>query len=128
MRVTPQRVEIFRIIISDRDHPSAFEVYQRVKSRNPAISADTVHRSLNTFYQWKLIDKIEFLDNKIRFDPNVNPHNHFICTECGGIWDLYWKKFDEIDLPPDVSRLGKPKTRHAQIKGVCTKCSKERNK
>jgi Fur family peroxide stress response transcriptional regulator len=127
MRLTPQRLEIFRVINSAKDHPSAFEVYQRVSSRNPAISPDTVYRTLDTFDQCELIDKVEFLDFKIRFDPNINTHHHFICTECGSIRDFDWKNFDEVDLPPNVMEWGQPKTRQAQIKGVCVKCSEERN-
>jgi Fur family peroxide stress response transcriptional regulator len=123
MRLTPQRLEIFRVINDAKDHPSAFEVYQRVRSRNPAISPDTVYRTLDIFDQWELVDKAAFLDHKVRFDPNVNPHHHFICIECGGIWDFCWKNFDEGDLPPDVKAWGQPKTRHALIKGVCTECS-----
>ena len=123
MRLTPQRLEIFRAIEDAKDHPSAYEIYRRVRQHHPTISPDTVYRTLDTFDQWGLVDKVEFLDAKIRFDPNIKPHHHFICTECGGIRDFYWNDFDEVDLPPDAMEWGQPKTRHAQIKGVCAECS-----
>ena len=128
MRLTPQRLEIFRAFDGAKDHPSAYEIYKRISSRHPTISHDTVYRTLDTFTEWGLIDKVEFLDAKVRFDPNLKPHQHFICTECGGIRDFYWNDFDEIDLPPDVTEWGQPKTRHAQIKGICAECLEKPNK
>ena len=128
MRLTPQRLEIFRVIDSAKDHPSAYELYQRIRSRHPTISHDTVYRTLDTFTEWGLVDKVEFLGAKIRFDPNIKPHHHYICTECGSIRDFYWNGFDEIDLPPDAVEWGQLKTRHGQIKGVCTECLEKRNK
>jgi len=128
MKLTPQRLEIFRAIDGAKDHPSAYEVYQRVKAHHPTISHDTVYRTLDTFDQWGLVDKVEFLDAKIRFDPNVKPHHHFICTKCGGIRDFIWNDFDEVDLPPDSREWGQPKSRHAQIKGVCARCLGKRKK
>jgi Fur family peroxide stress response transcriptional regulator len=128
MKITTQRLGVFLIVERAQDHPSALDVYKRIKSRHPTTSHDTVYRTLNTFAEWGLIDKVEYLDAKIRFDPNVKPHHHFICTECGSIRDFYWSDFDEVGLPPGVVEWGQPKTRHAQIKGVCAECQKKRNK
>jgi len=128
MRLTTQRLEIFRVIDGAQDHPSAYEVYKRISSRHPAISPDTVYRTLDTFAEWGLVDKVEFLDAKIRYDPNIKTHHHFICTACGDIRDFYWNDFDSVDLPPDAVEWGQPKTRHAQIKGVCAECLKKRHK
>ena len=128
MRLTTQRLGIFRVIEKAKDHPSAYDVYKRIRSRHPITSHDTVYRTLDTFAEWGLVDRVEFLDAKIRFDPNTKPHHHYICTACGGIRDFYWNDFDEVDLPPEVGEWGQPKTRHAQIKGVCAECLKKRNK
>ena len=127
MKLTTQRLEIFRMIEKAKDHPSAYKVYKRIKLRHPSTSHDTVYRTLDTFAEWGLIDKVEFLDTKIRFDPNVKPHHHLICMMCGAIHDFYWNDFDEIDLPQDAVNWGQPKTRHAQIKGICAECLKKRN-
>ena len=89
MKITTQRLGVFLIVERAQDHPSALDVYKRIKSRHPTTSHDTVYRTLDTFAEWGLIDKVEYLDAKIRFDPNVKPHHHFICTECGSIRALW---------------------------------------
>jgi Fur family peroxide stress response transcriptional regulator len=125
MRLTPQRLEIFRLIDSAKDHPSIYEHSKPRMSRHPTISHDTIYRGLDAFIGWKL-DKVEFLGVTLRFDPNNNPHHHHSCTECRGIRDIYWNDFAGIDLPPDAVKWGQPQTRHGQVEGACDDCVEKR--
>lgn len=69
IKVTHQRLEIFREVIRDHDHPSAEDIYSRVKDRLPCISLDTVYRNLAAFESYGFIGRVQIVD-KIRFDPN----------------------------------------------------------
>ena len=122
VKVTHQRLEIFREIMAAGDHPSAEDVFRRVRKRIPTISLDTVYRTLNTFDRQGLIAKINFIEERARFDPNTDSHHHLICSECGNITDFYWPQMDAFRLPAETEAWGRVDDRHVQILGVCAKC------
>ena len=83
IKLTHQRIEIFREVAQKCDHPDAEAIYRGVRERIPTVSLDTVYRTL-----WMLIDKgllttLEIPGNRIRFDANLDLHHHFVCTRCG---------------------------------------------
>jgi Fur family peroxide stress response transcriptional regulator len=122
LKVTHQRQEIFREIALDSTHPSAEELYMRVKDRIPAISLDTIYRTLATFERCGILSRIHDLDGRGRYDPNLDHHHHFICLECGGIQDFYWPGFDEITPPFEVSTWGKVMNQRVEMQGICKRC------
>lgn len=128
IKVTPQRLEIFREIMRAHDHPSADDIYSRVKDRLPSISLDTVYRTLSTFESCGLISRVQFLEDKTRFDPNRRNHHHMFCTVCKGLRDFYWVDFDNAEFPSEILQWGRPQTRHVQVRGVCSKCSGQRKR
>jgi Fur family peroxide stress response transcriptional regulator len=126
IKITHQRREIFLLMASSETHPSAEEIYKRIKTKLPMISLDTVYRTLTTFEKAGIISRVQAFDNRVRFDANRNLHHHLICTSCKGIVDFYWPAFDSIQLPPDTNRWGTIKVKQVELRGICTKCSKRR--
>ena len=122
IKVTPQRLEIFLEVIDADDHPSAEDLFRRVRRRMPTISLDTVYRTLGTFDQQGLIAKIHFLEDKARFDPNTNHHHHVVCTKCKSVTDFYWPEIDAVGLPPQTEGWGRVDSKHVQLNGLCSKC------
>lgn len=128
IKVTPQRLEIFFEIVRAKDHPSAEDVYDRVKTRLPTISLDTIYRTLATFERCGLVAKVQFLEDRLRFDPNMETHHHLFCSECKSIVDFLWSDFDKAALPREVAHWGRPETRHVYIRGICAACSAKRER
>ena len=122
IKITPQRLEIFRVLMESQYHPSAEDVYNRVKNLLPTISLDTVYRTLATFESCGIISKIQFSEDKARFDPNPNPHHHVFCAICKSLTDFYWANFENLDLPPEITEWGCPEIKHVHIRGICSKC------
>ena len=122
IKVTPQRMEVFLEIIEATDHPSAEQVYERVRTRLPTISLDTVYRTLSTYDRIGLISKVYFVDDKTRFDPNTMHHHHLVCTICKDVMDFQWPELDEARLPPETESWGEPSTKLLQIMGICSNC------
>lgn len=91
LRVTPQREEVFRVIVDKRDHPTADEVYARVKSAMPTISLATVYNCLETLVSCRLVRAVNFERGPTRYCPNLHPHAHFHDEVTGSTHD--------IDLP-----------------------------
>ena len=105
-------------------HPSAETVHAGLKATIPDISLGTVYRNLALFKQQGLIQSLGSVQGVERFDGNVQPHVHFICTVCGKIQDLH-----ELQVPQDLSnaaaRLANARIQMCQLSfsGECEECA-----
>lgn len=70
------------------DHPTATELYERVKNDNPSISRGTVFRVLSQFAESGVINKLNLSDGSARFDAFTSPHAHARCIYCGRVFDV----------------------------------------
>lgn len=122
IKPTHQRTEIYRELIATEDHPNAETIYGHVKKRIPAISLDTVYRTLRLFEQKGIISRVSAAGESMRFDGNTKRHHHFICVECGKVRDFYSDDFNNLSAPEEVAKLGKVGTVHVEIRGVCNTC------
>lgn len=77
-------------VLHTEAHPSADEVHEAVLQRFPMISRATVYNTLNLFVEKGLIRRHSFADGHTVFDPNSEPHHHFIDDDSGEIFDLPW--------------------------------------
>ena len=128
LKLTHQRLEIYRELASTYDHPAAEDVYRRVQKRIPTISIDTVYRTLFTFEHFGLADRVHAFDDKARFDANVSPHQHLACARCRSIRDFDWEAFDKMKPPAKTKKWGKVESKHAVLKGLCKECLKRDGK
>jgi Fur family peroxide stress response transcriptional regulator len=122
IKLTHQRLEIFKELMAVCDHPSAELIHQRIHKKLPTIAIDTVYRTLATFDELGLVKKLHIMNERTLFDTNVTIHHHFICTHCKKVEDIYWSDFDNSTLPEVVKGMGKVQSRHLEIHGVCNDC------
>jgi Fur family peroxide stress response transcriptional regulator len=122
LKLTHQRLEIFRELASTDEHPSADVVYKRVQARIPTISLDTVYRTLCTLENHGLIARVHAFDDRARFDADLSPHQHLACTECKRVEDIQWEGFEDIKPPPKAKEWGNIKSRHVVLRGICREC------
>jgi len=125
LKLTHQRLEIFRELVSTCDHPSANTIYQRVQARIPTISLDTVYRTLLTFEDCGLAARVPAFDDHARFDAELSPHQHLACTECKCVEDLHWEGFEDINLPTRTKEWGDIRSKHVVLRGICKACLKK---
>lgn len=124
VKLTHQRIEIFREAVNSGDHPDAESILRGVRRRMPTVSLDTVYRTLWLFVDLGLMGTLGPPRDRVRFDPNVRPHHHFVCTRCGRTHDFYCERFDHLNLPAEVAQFGKIDTTQVEVKGLCRECSK----
>ena len=93
LRATPQRELVYSSLLMRRDHPTAEEVFARVKAEMPTISLATVYNCLETLVQCRLNRHVNRERSSTRYCPNLHPHAHFHDEATGEIHD--------VDLPPD---------------------------
>lgn len=94
LRSTPQREVVYDVLLKKRDHPTADEVFARVKTELPTISLATVYNCLETLVQCDLVRAVNFERGPTRYCPNLHPHAHFHDEQTGRTHD--------IDLPPEL--------------------------
>ena len=125
IKLTHQRIEIFRELAQTGNHPDAEKVYQGVRKRMPTVSLDTVYRTLWMLKDLGLVITLGTAREKTRFDADLSPHHHFVCVRCGLTQDLFCKEFDKIKPPKSVKELGQAETTHVEVRGVCLSCAKK---
>lgn len=123
VRLTHQRLEIFREVAQAGDHPDADTVYQRVRERIPPVSLDTVYRTLWLLSDHGLIATLGPSRERTRFDANLTRHHHFVCVHCGATRDFYSEELDDLKLPPSAKALGRIVTTLVEARGVCHECA-----
>jgi Fe2+ or Zn2+ uptake regulation protein len=85
-----QRVAVAEYVLGTADHPSADQVWARVKERFPVLSRATVYNTLNLFVEKGLLRELVLAEGKVVFDPKLSPHHHFIDDETQHIVDIPW--------------------------------------
>ncbi len=123
VKITHQRIEIFREVAGTEEHPDAETVYERVRKRLPTISVDTVYRTLSLLEKLKLLSRVRTLSDRTRFDANTKPHHHFVCSRCGLIKDFPSPETTMLHVPAEVLTWGTVHSIHLELEGVCRECS-----
>lgn len=104
LRMTRQRQEVYRILMLERDHPTANDVFMRVKDQLPNISLATVYNCLEALVQHNIIRQVNFERGPSRYCSNLQEHGHFHDSSTGAIHDVHFKAgvnpADFLDLPP----------------------------
>ena len=87
-RMTHQRRVILEAVKSSGDHPTADEIYEKVRKTLPRVSMGTVYRNLDILSSTGVIKKLEPDHPQMRFDWETADHYHITCVRCGRIEDI----------------------------------------
>ena len=126
LKITPQRMAVYKALIKSKEHPSAKAVYRNIKKRLPNISLDTVNRTLLTLSEIGVAFVVEGSGDARRFDGNLESHQHFKCIKCKRIIDFYHKPFDNIPIPKSISKKFAVLKKTVYLEGICDSCRKKR--
>jgi Fur family peroxide stress response transcriptional regulator len=121
-RQTKQLDLIWNEISHDTSHPTADQIYERVKKKIPNISLGTVYRNLQKLEAEGQLQVLT-LDRTQHFDPLVDRHHHFICKSCWRVYDVFADGEQEA-RPSCPSPKGFTVTsRQSSWYGTCQSCS-----
>jgi Fur family peroxide stress response transcriptional regulator len=123
MNVTPQRVEIFRVLLESEDHPSPETLFDRAKKKMPTISLATIYKALDTLAELGVVREVSTIAETKRYDANLDKHHHLICTQCKTITDLYDPDLDAV-VPPRRLKGFQVRSVSVEVTGLCAKCAK----
>jgi len=122
-KVTPQRVLIYQALVGDSSHPTAEQLYQRLRPALPHLSLTTVYAVLNDLAEAGELRRFETGDGQVHYDPDTEPHAELVCLRCHRIQDA----------PPPHGRSPLPSevdgfvilARTELLQGLCPDCSRE---
>jgi Fur family peroxide stress response transcriptional regulator len=125
LKLTHQRLEIFREVASTEEHPDAETVFRGVRERIPTISLDTVYRTLWLLEDLGVISALGPRRERVRFDANPRSHHHFVCESCGLVRDIESKELDSLTAPSEINGLASVSRVCVEIRGLCESCAAE---
>ncbi|MGD9331428.1 MAG: Fur family transcriptional regulator [Desulfobacterales bacterium] len=122
LKITPQRVAIYRALIQSDQHPTADLMFRTVKKEFPNISFDTVNRTLSTFAAIGVVDVVEVFGGPKRFDPVTDGHHHLHCMACGQIIDFENERYSHLEVPDSIADTFKVISKRVVLQGFCNTC------
>lgn len=87
---TPQRMAVAEFVLSTDVHPTADEVWSRVRVHCPTLSRATVYNTINLLAEKGLLKLQPLREGAVVVDAHVAPHHHFIDEESGQVFDVPW--------------------------------------
>lgn len=125
MKYSRQRELVREAVEKSSIHPTADEVYQEVRKREPTISLATVYRNLNQLSENHLIRRVVVPGDSDHFDHTLKEHEHMICTQCGCVVDIWpksslWEYFSGME---EAQITGYDLT----LYGICKDCAQKQS-
>lgn len=124
MRDTSQRRTIMEELVKLKTHPTANEIYERVRMRIPRISLGTVYRNLEMLAESGLIQKLETAGTRKRFDGTVSNHYHVRCIKCGRMDDLNIPVSSSLNDSASRASNYEIISHRLEFEGICPECRK----
>lgn len=125
IKLTHQRLEIFRELTGADDHPDAETVFRAVQRRVPTVSLDTVYRTLWMLRDLGLAKTLGPHRDAVRFDVNLERHHHYVCVRCGLVRDFDSTRLDGLNVPEAVKGFGSVMEAQVEVRGLCADCQRE---
>jgi Fur family peroxide stress response transcriptional regulator len=123
LKITHQRLEIFKELLNSHDHPTVEKLYNRLQPKLTTISLDTIYRTLTTLEEHDLVVRVETGESQARFEGRMEEHHHAICKKCGEITDFHWQFPDEAGLPNEILNWGQIVKKSLTLHGLCEQCT-----
>lgn len=126
MNYSKQREKILDVLTNNPIHPTADELLEFLKEENSNVGLTTLYRNLNQMASAGMIKKIDGLEASAHFDHNTFEHYHFICKECGKVFDI------PSSVAPSVVKNTREATGFDIIShdivfhGICSECKKRK--
>ena len=120
-KATSQRILIWTALSEDRTHPTADDLYRRLKPLLPSLSMTTLYNVLNELVEWGEIRRFDTGDGHIHFDPDTTGHAELVCMRCHSVIDAPVGSVPEHIMPENIA--GYAIISHSeQYFGYCSLC------
>ena len=122
LKYSRQRESIKASLMNRHDHPTADALYASIREEFPNISLGTVYRNLNLLVETGEILKLTCGSGPDHYDGNVAPHYHFVCRECGQVYDIDLDEMTGLNASVQSKAPGKIDSHSILFYGRCEHC------
>ena len=127
LKVTPQRLAIYKVLYETSTHPTAEDIYTALRQTHPTMSLATVYKTLDALKKAELATELNVGDDSSRYDATIKSHPHMICLTCGKVLDLHTDSLkgfkDEVQKETDFDIVSEK----VYFYGTCKACKNEIN-
>jgi Fur family peroxide stress response transcriptional regulator len=120
-KITGSRVAILRALEGRRDHPSAEQIFLELKPDYPTLSIATVYSSAQLLARGSLLRILSIDEKKVYFDPQTDPHGHFMCRKCKRLFDVQMETDAAASFIP-CEGVASVESAEVFYYGLCSKC------
>jgi len=117
LKSTPQRLAILNII-DNYGHICIDDIYNQVKPQFPSISLATVYKNINLLKDENVISEIHIQNEKPKFELTKQPHGHFVCKNCGSVYDFELQNV----CNPTLNEISEITESEVYLYGICKSC------
>ena len=128
LKVTPQRLAIFKMLCETKSHPSAESIYKNLEPDHPTMSLATVYKTLDALKRNGLVQELNVGENSFRYDAMTDTHPHIICTHCGCVEDFESPALDNIRTMVENETDYIIESHQIYLYGRCKACQAQDNK
>ena len=125
LKLTPQRLAVYKYLMSTKEHPSAEAIYKAIQTEYPTMSLATVYKTLDAFVQNGLVQQLNLGEDSYRYDADTSPHSHMQCTVCKSVEDI--EQLQQVaPIKQEVQELTGYQLLSEQFYfyGICPECQK----
>lgn len=123
LRMTEQRRAVHQVLMSKADHPTAVEVFMRVKATMPSISLATVYNCLQNLVDSGLVRHVHHDRESSRYCANLAEHAHLFCDRCGSVTDLPARSSRKTEDLWEIPAHAVVSKREVSFRGLCPACA-----
>lgn len=98
LKITHQRIVVYQAMVLAKNHPTAEQIFDSIKTKNPSITLATVYKTLETFAENHLINKVSSPRGAMRYDARIDNHNHIYVSNTNEIIDFEDEQLKDILL------------------------------
>jgi Fur family ferric uptake transcriptional regulator/Fur family peroxide stress response transcriptional regulator len=118
-----QRIAIMDYLLEHYTHPTADEIYTALSPSMPTLSKTTIYNTLKLFSEQGVVQMLTIDEKNLCFDGNLSPHAHFLCKNCGKIYDVMNREEFGQETKEIANAPGYKITEiHHYYKGICKNC------
>ena len=122
LKLTPQRLAVYKYLMSTDEHPSAEIIYKSLQVEYPTMSLATVYKALKTLVEVGLVQEINVGEGNFRYDARQGEHAHIQCINCSRVSDLNGISFASLNETAEESSDYKVLSKKIFFYGLCKNC------
>ena len=122
LKLTPQRLAVYKYLMSTSEHPSAEVIYKAIQEDFPTMSLATVYKALKTLVEVGLVQELNVGEGNFRYDGNADSHPHIQCVSCGSVDDLMNLSFEHLNSEVEKNSDYKVLSNQTYFYGLCKDC------